>query len=236
MARSEVSAPITCPTGITDPGAAEATESPEGRVTVPSRMCRTGGARMETPLRPSSRPRCHCTPEAGTSVHPAELSEMNTGLRDDPLQPHPPSSLPGLGFVLVPRKGEQDGFDVRYPWTSGPFPGRWGTRVTSQPWGLAQKVGTGGARSSPLVQAPHLLPASHPSLAGAWPPSSLQGETCPVPTVTGSGCCWRFQRVCKGMRVHGCPSINAGPVAVSSQQASGVGGDQGDPCRPEDSP
>lgn len=71
MARSEVSAPITCPTGITDPGAAEASESPEGRATVPSRTCRTGGARMETPLRPSSRPRCHCTPEAGTSVHRA---------------------------------------------------------------------------------------------------------------------------------------------------------------------
>lgn len=47
--RSAVSAPIACPTGIANPGAAEATESPEGRVTVPSRMCRTGGARMGDP-------------------------------------------------------------------------------------------------------------------------------------------------------------------------------------------
>ena len=63
------------------------------------------GPGWETLLRPSSWPRYHCTQEAGTSVHWAEPSEMNTDLRDVPRQPHPPSSLPGLGFVLFPRKG-----------------------------------------------------------------------------------------------------------------------------------
>lgn len=70
--------------------------------------------------------------EAGTSVHWAEPSEMNTDLRDVPWQPHPPSSLPGLGFVLFPRKGNKMGL----------------TQDTPGPWPLPRQVGGQGHKSA----------------------------------------------------------------------------------------
>lgn len=57
---------------------------------------------------------------------------MNTDLRDVPRQPHPPSSLPGLGFVLFPRKGNKMGL----------------TQDTPGPWPLPMQVGDQGYKSA----------------------------------------------------------------------------------------
>lgn len=173
--------------------------------------------------------------EAGTSVHWAEPSEMNTDLRDVPWQPHPPSSLPGLGFVLFPRKGNKMGL----------------TQDTPRPWPLPRQVGGQGHKSA-LGTCPEsgdwrgsvLSTCASPSPLSSLTPLSSLGLG-PIPTAGRALPCahsdwqWLLLKIPEGAQRHEAPRLSQPQRrawGVSSQQASGVGGDHGGPHTPRTVP
>lgn len=149
----------------------------------------------------------------------------------------PPSSLPGLGFVVVPRKraNKMDLMqDTRDLWS---LPRQVGVQGYKSALGTCPESGTGGARSLSTCAAPHLLLASCPSPSQAFGPHPHCRERA-LPCAHSD---WQWllleipEGMQKDMRSTVAPASTQGLGLSLVSRRVGLGEIQG-VCRPRDSP